>query len=356
MNWTPPPPDPLALDLDGDGIETLAADGYRGALFDSNADGVRTATGWVAPDDGLLVLDRNGNGTIDDATELFGDATPTAAGGTAPNGFTALAGVDSNADGVVDINDTELSNLRVWRDKNSDGISQSDELYTLDDLGIASLATQSTITNTDLDDGNSILAEGSFTRADGTTGVMADLAFDEQAIYRQFTDSVAVTPEAAVLPDLLGGGAVRDLREAMSLDGSGELTTLVDQFVGASTRAEQTALVDQIIQKWMATSDFETSPGFHYDGTGRGTSSISYLVQYGFSGVDYSSATNDVAGSMTMPAGHNAWIDRLRALEVFNGRTFVDPFNQPVSGGGTGSAGGGGGAGACISDLLCRLV
>lgn len=344
-NWTPPPRDPLALDLDGDGIETLAADGYYGALFDNDADGVQTATGWVAPDDGLLVLDRNGNGMIDDGSELFGDATPTT-NGTAASGFAALAEMDSTADGVVNASDSEFDNLRVWRDANSDGISQAGELFTLDELGIVSLDTQSTATNTDLGDGNRILREGTFTRTDGSTGIMADLSLDEQAIYRQFTDPVAISDEAAALPDLLGGGAVRDLREAMSLDSSGELATLVDQFVGASTRAEQTALVDQIIQKWMATSDFETSPGFHYDGTGTGTSSISYLVQYGFSGVDYSSATNNVAGSMTVPAGHNAWIDRLRALEVFNGRAFVDPFNQPVSGGGTGSAGGGAGAAA----------
>jgi len=72
-NWTPPPPDPLALDLDGDGIETLAADGYRGALFDSNADGVRTATGWVAPDDGLLVLDRNGTMQVSRIACTHGD-------------------------------------------------------------------------------------------------------------------------------------------------------------------------------------------------------------------------------------------------------------------------------------------
>ncbi|NOY73041.1 MAG: hypothetical protein GXP14_11850 [Gammaproteobacteria bacterium] len=89
LNWvTPPvlPRAPLALDLDGDGIETLAANGYGGVLFDQNGDGVRRATGWIASDDGLLALDRNGNGTIDNGTELFGNSTPTA-GGTAADGL-----------------------------------------------------------------------------------------------------------------------------------------------------------------------------------------------------------------------------------------------------------------------------
>lgn len=67
--------DPLTLDLDGDGIETIAAAGFSGSLFDHNRDGIRTATGWVSADDGLLVRDLNGNGKIDNGGELFGDNT-----------------------------------------------------------------------------------------------------------------------------------------------------------------------------------------------------------------------------------------------------------------------------------------
>ena len=66
--------DPLALDLDGDGVETIAPNGYSGALFDHNNDGIKTATGWIKGDDGLLVRDLNGNGAIDNGAELFGDS------------------------------------------------------------------------------------------------------------------------------------------------------------------------------------------------------------------------------------------------------------------------------------------
>jgi len=63
--------DPLALDLDGDGIETVAlADST--AYFDFNADTNATKAGWIAPDDGWLVWDRNSNGNIDTGRELFG--------------------------------------------------------------------------------------------------------------------------------------------------------------------------------------------------------------------------------------------------------------------------------------------
>ena len=64
--------EPLTLDLDGDGIETVAINTNNPILFDHDADGVKTATGWIKGDDGLLVLDRNNNGVIDNGRELLG--------------------------------------------------------------------------------------------------------------------------------------------------------------------------------------------------------------------------------------------------------------------------------------------
>lgn len=46
----------MVLDLDGDGIETLAHAFRDGVMFDFNADGLRT-TGWVKSNDGILVFD-----------------------------------------------------------------------------------------------------------------------------------------------------------------------------------------------------------------------------------------------------------------------------------------------------------
>ena len=94
-NWVWPR-DPIILDLDGDGLETvgLASNVY----FDHDGDGVLTKTGWVGKDDALLVWDRNANGRIDTGAELFGDFTPLPNGTLAPNGFAALAALDSNGD------------------------------------------------------------------------------------------------------------------------------------------------------------------------------------------------------------------------------------------------------------------
>ena len=136
----PPRRDPLTFDLDGDGLETTAIAATNPILFDHDGDGVKNGTGWVKPDDGFLVRDVNGNGTIDNGRELFGDSTIKSNGQTATDGFDALADLDSNADGKIDSNDTQFNNLRIWRDLNQDGISvvaqsnwrlQSDDKITL---------------------------------------------------------------------------------------------------------------------------------------------------------------------------------------------------------------------------------
>lgn len=134
QHWTPPRRDPLVLDLDGDGIETLGITSTTQVLFDYDGDGVKTGTGWIKGDDGFLVLDRNGNGVIDNGGELFGDQT-LVNGVKATDGFAALSAQDSNHNGQFDAGDTNFINVRIWQDTNSDGISQAGELHTLSELG-----------------------------------------------------------------------------------------------------------------------------------------------------------------------------------------------------------------------------
>jgi trimeric autotransporter adhesin len=92
--------DPLTLDLDGDGLETVALSATSPIYFDHDGDGVKNGTGWVKPEDGFLVMDRDGNGAIDTGRELFGDSTPLASGGIVADGFAALAQEDTNQDGI----------------------------------------------------------------------------------------------------------------------------------------------------------------------------------------------------------------------------------------------------------------
>jgi len=94
--------DPVAVDLDWDGVESVSRE--DGVYFDLNNDGVKEKTGWVASDDGLLVMDRNDNGEIDNGGELFGDQTRFNDGTIAESGFEALSELDSNGNGKINKN------------------------------------------------------------------------------------------------------------------------------------------------------------------------------------------------------------------------------------------------------------
>ena len=240
--------DPITLDLDGDGIETVAANGFAGSLFDHD---IRTAGGWVASDDGLLVWDKNGNGRIDNGAELFGDNAALSNGSRAEHGYAALAQHDLNQDGIIDSRDAVFQQLRVWRDLNQDGISQEGELFTLEETGIASLNLAYQNTRRDLGNGNSTAQVGSYTKADGTSGEMADLLLDADHLHSRYADSVELTAEQLQAANLQGIGRLRDLREAAAL--SGELAAALAAYSAGQTRQEQLAALDALIGAWAKT-------------------------------------------------------------------------------------------------------
>jgi len=254
--------DPLILDVDGDGIETraLGQPSNSSVYFDFNGDGAKTNTAWISPDDGYLVLDSNNNGTIDNASELFSDYTPLNVGGTAANGFAALAQEDTDKDGVVNNLDANWNNLKIWRDINQDGISQSDELLTMEQAGITGLNVAKTSTNQTLANGNSIKGTGTYIKADGTTGQMADVYFMIDTVNQQFTNTIPVLPEVETLPNMWGSGMVRDLHQAASL--SPTLQAVLTQYSQATTRQEQMALIDQLLYAWADTSGMAATMPF----------------------------------------------------------------------------------------------
>jgi len=112
-----------------------------GVLFDFAVTGTPQRIAWPRTgDNAWLVLDRNGNGTIDNGRELFGNRTQLADGTLAPHGFDALAELDLNGDGVIDRNDAEFERLALWRDTMRDGISERSELLTLRAAGVVAIS------------------------------------------------------------------------------------------------------------------------------------------------------------------------------------------------------------------------
>jgi len=111
--------------------------------FDIDADGRPDTISWTARGTAMafLALDGNGNGKIDNGSELFGNHTFYSWGGTdrPANGFEALASYDSNGDGVIDASDPIWNKLLLWIDSNHDGVSQPEELTPIAAAGIRSL-------------------------------------------------------------------------------------------------------------------------------------------------------------------------------------------------------------------------
>ena len=282
------PVSPLLIDLDGDGVEANAL-----THFDHAGDGWSELSYWADEDDGVLVWDKNGDGVINDGSELFGNNNILANGNTAEHGFAALSDLDSNGDGIINAADDNFADLRVmrWTDANGNDIKDAGEEYliTLDSLDIASLNTE--FANSDYVDenGNEHRQVSSYTKTDGTTAAMTDVWFITNDGVTEYDRSGM--PEhsetIAALPEIAGQGRMYSLRDAMALDAAGKLKTpfygdtrtetrtleaLVAAFASAdmaNDKAGREELAEKILLRWAGAEgavsrDYWGGANFHY--------------------------------------------------------------------------------------------
>lgn len=265
---------PLVLDLDGDGLEVYGMRDRR-IYFDVDQDGMRERTAWVKPDDGLLVLDRDGNGRIDHAGELFGYGDtiirPDVPNRTAElvqeweSGFDRLAALDDNGDGQISAEDAAYDTLLVWRDFDGDGINQPDETGSLLDHQIVSIPTTAEPSDIEINE-NPVTDMATYTRVDGTRWAVGDVWFRFDQMQTDYPRPKRLSEEILALPYMEGTGNAKDLHTAMHEDPT------LHRMVADLSRLEPDGLhdfvarVEAIILRWYGVGDMPaTTRGRHVD-------------------------------------------------------------------------------------------
>jgi Ca2+-binding RTX toxin-like protein len=201
--------DPLVVDLDGDGVKLIGLAESQ-VNFDFEGDGFRERTGWVSAGDGLLVRDLDGNGRIEALRELIGTATQDA--------YSVLRGLDANADGKITSADSVWTTLRIWRDADSDGVTDAGELLTLANLGITEFGLADRAVNR-MVDGNLIYSAATAS-AYGVPQETQAIFFGTARNIAVFTPPAGFVPHADTvkLPKLSGGGGTPSLTYSMTVD------------------------------------------------------------------------------------------------------------------------------------------
>ncbi|WP_337660613.1 calcium-binding protein [Anderseniella sp. Alg231-50] len=244
--------DPLVIDLDKDGLD-LTRQNQRDVYFDLDADGFGERTGWVREDDGLLAIDLNGDGQINDIGELFGDAETS--------GLTALAAYDSNGDGVIDALDAQFADLLIWQDLNQNGVVDAGELNDLTMHGIVAISLTGRDPEVTLSGGNEIREVADVTFADGSTSIAGDVWFDANQVDSKYLGDVTISAAALALPSIRGFGNIKDLRTEMTLTAT--LLTLVDDFTllaGSLDWQSYRSDVESILYEWAGVTAETATP------------------------------------------------------------------------------------------------
>lgn len=234
------------LDIKGNGPKV--SDYKSIAFFDHDSNGFAERTGWPDPSNSaLLVWDVNKSGKIDNGRKVFGTYM-IIEGKPAPGGILTLKRFDKNNDNKIDKKDKIFSQLLVWHDFNGDGHSASDELFTLQEMGIkAILLAYKDIKKID-NNGNTLLRDASYEKDDGTFRKMADYEVLRDPTYTISTEWLNVPKDVASLPDIEGYGNINTLHQAMTKDP--QLIQFVRMAIAEKDPATRTVIFENVLFRW----------------------------------------------------------------------------------------------------------
>ncbi|MCR4431491.1 MAG: hypothetical protein NUV45_10780 [Tepidanaerobacteraceae bacterium] len=153
--------DPLVMNFDG----TIPSITDEKIGFDIDCDGSDDLISFLSSGSGFLALDLNGDGTINDGSELFGPQSG--------DGFAELAKYDFDGNNWIDENDPIYEKLRIWtRDDKG-----NDVLLALGQKGIGAIYLGNVNTLFDIKNRQNelqgkIQKTGIFVNENGTTGTI----------------------------------------------------------------------------------------------------------------------------------------------------------------------------------------
>lgn len=230
---------PMAIDLDGDGIDTIDINKSQ-IYFDVDEDGFREQTGWISKKEAILAIDKNGNGIIDNQSEMFGSKDKT--------GFEELKELDTNGDGIINSNDTDFNKIRLWQDLNENGVTDEGELKTLSEAGIISINTNSTKVE-ELNNNNFITEKATINYADGSSKNLYDVATQYNDMYTVYGGEYILDMDMLDLPWLRGYGNSMDLQLAASQNDN--LKALIKQMASMSSAVDIYNQFDNMMSMWL---------------------------------------------------------------------------------------------------------
>ena len=135
---------PILIPLTADTPLSELVNPYAAVKFDLDGSGVLHSWDWITPKAAWLVYDSDGRGQITSALQMFGNVSFWIFW---HDGYAALSALDDNDDGVL--RGEELQKLALWRDANSNGISEPGEVEPVAEYGIAAIACRGCVSSAD---------------------------------------------------------------------------------------------------------------------------------------------------------------------------------------------------------------